>query len=236
MSKLIKLNGKHATGHYEFAIVDDDLFDYLSQWRWKATPRMGGGHSYAVRNQSVNGKYATIRMHRVVLGYTGTGDVDHINHNSVDNRRANLRVVTRSENISNRKPVTKTGTCERCGKAFEYVAPAGHPRRYCSIECRPRKEGSSERNARLKWQRTEGVEDTSRLELERVRGWIVTWLDGHPDVTEILAIALRDVVRERGVAPERVSATSIGRIMRRLGWVSVRRGPQGGQRRAYVRP
>lgn len=42
------------------------------------------------------------RMHRVILGISDPKMVvDHINHNGLDNRKANLRVCTNSQNICN---------------------------------------------------------------------------------------------------------------------------------------
>ena len=65
--------------------------------------------------KSLNTNYATstmkggrkIFLHRLVLGYNGNMDVDHINGNGLDNRKLNLRIVPRSKNIFNqRKPLT----------------------------------------------------------------------------------------------------------------------------------
>jgi hypothetical protein len=49
-------------------------------------------------------------MHRVVLGLRkGDGlEVDHINLNPLDNRRANLRLVTREQQAQNRQPIRGT--------------------------------------------------------------------------------------------------------------------------------
>ena len=55
----------------------------------------------------VSGK--DITMHRLVIGYTGDLDINHINRDRLDNRRANLRVVTRSENRVNTKAKSNTG-------------------------------------------------------------------------------------------------------------------------------
>ena len=51
-------------------------------------------------------------MHRAIMQPAKGMDVDHINGNRLDNRRSNLRVVTRSQNLTNRKgamPKSKTG-------------------------------------------------------------------------------------------------------------------------------
>lgn len=46
-------------------------------------------------------------LHRLVLGYSGNMDIDHINGNGLDNRKSNLRIVSHSKNISNqRKPMS----------------------------------------------------------------------------------------------------------------------------------
>jgi len=159
MSKCIQLTGKHAVGGTQFAIVDDEQYEHLSQWKWKATPLSTGGHRYAVRNTTVNGKNTTVYLHRYVIGYVGLDDVDHINHNSLDNRRENLRVVSRSTNILNRRRVSVRGVCAACGK--EYVLdnqPAGSAphRRYCSLECRPSHQKQEEIEARKLWLHSHG--------------------------------------------------------------------------------
>lgn len=66
------------------------------------------------KKKSLNTDYATsttkdgkkILLHRLVLGYDGELDVDHINRNGLDNRKSNLRTVPHSKNIFNqRKPM-----------------------------------------------------------------------------------------------------------------------------------
>lgn len=137
--KLIELRGKHAVGASRYALVDDADFESLNQWRWKAKPNAGGNNLYAVRNVRVDGKWRTLRMHRELLRAADNElDVDHINHNPLDNRRSNLRLVTRSENIRNRKQVEISGSCGFCGEPFKAVVPLGIEARvkYCSSSCR----------------------------------------------------------------------------------------------------
>ena len=49
-----------------------------------------------------NDKKVYISLHRIIMD-NPNGDVDHINHNPQDNRKSNLRVTTRSQNMANAK-------------------------------------------------------------------------------------------------------------------------------------
>lgn len=85
-----------------FALVDDEDFEYLNQWKWYALK--DGNTFYAVRkSKSVNGKRDLVRMHVEVLGKKEGFVSDHINGNGLDNRRhENLRHVTHRQNLQNR--------------------------------------------------------------------------------------------------------------------------------------
>jgi hypothetical protein len=85
------------------AIVDDEDFETLSVFSWYA--HNGNGAIYAVRNSRTwnSGVRHTIRMHRVIVGAAPGEVVDHINGNTLDNRRANLRRCTHTGNSINRK-------------------------------------------------------------------------------------------------------------------------------------
>jgi hypothetical protein len=81
-------------------IVDDEDYDFLMQWKWYAVKDEGGKRMYARRAAP---GLKTVRMHSAILG-TPTGiRVDHINHDGLDNRRANLRRATNTQNVYNQR-------------------------------------------------------------------------------------------------------------------------------------
>lgn len=86
------------------ALVDDEDFETLSRRRWYATV-MAGGLTYAAT--SIDRRNVT--MHRLLLDAPEGHVIDHVNGNTLDNRRANLRVATvRQNNINAATPSTNT--------------------------------------------------------------------------------------------------------------------------------
>lgn len=84
------------------AIVDDDDFDNLNQYKWRAL--QDGVNFYAVRNMKRPRIYkGLIRMHRVILGLTDPAVlVDHKDMDGLNNQRNNLRIANKSQNGANR--------------------------------------------------------------------------------------------------------------------------------------
>ena len=84
------------------ALVDDDMYDYLNQWKWYANNL--NGKFYAVRNLRINKKYVkSILMHRFIMSTNKGLVVDHLNGDTLDNRKCNLRNCTHGENLKNQK-------------------------------------------------------------------------------------------------------------------------------------
>lgn len=79
------------------ALIDEADLDAVSQHSWHA--RNCKGRLYAATSDRREGYPSTLYMHRLIL--PGANRVDHINGNSLDNRRANLRDVTHRQNIAN---------------------------------------------------------------------------------------------------------------------------------------
>lgn len=94
----------HNTGRV--AIVDNCDYDYLSQFEWVEFD------GYAIRRE---GRDIIIRMHRDIfrLEKGDSREVDHKNLDKLDNRRSNLRVSTKSQNMMNRPKFKKKGTTSK---------------------------------------------------------------------------------------------------------------------------
>lgn len=89
------------------ALVDDEDFAALSEYHWCR-------HSRGYAKRRVQGN-VQILMHRQIMGDAPADglEVDHINRCKLDNRRSNLRWVTRSENVRNTGIRPDSGTRER---------------------------------------------------------------------------------------------------------------------------
>lgn len=82
----------------ECVLVDDQDFTWLSQWKWsRSGPKNGRGYATA----TINGK--RVYMHRLLLNASKGDQVDHINNNSLDNRKENLRICNKQQNSANTK-------------------------------------------------------------------------------------------------------------------------------------
>lgn len=93
-------------------IVDDNTYAWLSQYKWCA--HKDANRFYAVRKGALSMGIPFVRMHRVVIGAKKGEEVDHINGDGLDNRRENLRIVTKRENQQNQhvQSTSKyTGVC-----------------------------------------------------------------------------------------------------------------------------
>ena len=85
----------------QFAIVDAEDYDRLSQHRWYAQKQHG--YFYATRMTSRKGARRTLRMHREILQAAKGTMCDHIDHNGLNNCKSNLRLCTSSQNQQNQK-------------------------------------------------------------------------------------------------------------------------------------
>lgn len=85
-------------GKNHTATVSDEDHHFISQFRWY--PVEASNTTYA--RAQYNGKY--VFMHRLIMGVAvdrANIEIDHIDHNGLNNTRNNLRVATRKQNRAN---------------------------------------------------------------------------------------------------------------------------------------
>ncbi len=97
--KTIKLN------HGKVALVDDEDYEYLNQWKWFAHkhPRV----FYAERTDHSGVKDKTILMHRLIMKTPKGLQVDHIDHDGLNNQKHNMRNCTLKQNTQNKRAYGK---------------------------------------------------------------------------------------------------------------------------------
>lgn len=87
----------------EQIVIDEEMFYEIIQYKW--TKRKNYYRGY------VNGKM--IGLSNFIMGYIGKDIIDHINNNTLDNRKENLRIVTAKQNAMN--------TSSRKGSSSKYI-------------------------------------------------------------------------------------------------------------------
>jgi hypothetical protein len=89
-------------GEGEWAIVEPEDYYRFGNLKWGING--SGDRYYAVRNvKTGTGKTKRVYMHREIMNPPPGLLVDHKNNNPLDNRRENLRLATRSQNMQNKR-------------------------------------------------------------------------------------------------------------------------------------
>lgn len=91
------------TGIDKYMICDLEDWEKYKDLTWMYVA------GYACSNQNIDNP-KRLKFHRLVMNAPDGMEVDHINHNTLDNRRKNLRVVTHVINMSNRGRLSNNKT------------------------------------------------------------------------------------------------------------------------------
>jgi|ERR1035437_4627903 hypothetical protein len=79
----------------KFALVDDEDYDFLMQWKWCYAGKYARRHSPRPTKK-------WIIMHKLINGTDDSLQTDHIDGNPMNNQRHNLRDATPLQNARNR--------------------------------------------------------------------------------------------------------------------------------------
>lgn len=94
-SRLIPLTNGHV------AIVDAADYKKVAKFKWYAK-KAADDEVYAARSVRYGKQVKTILLHRFIMDCPVGKEVDHKNCDRLDNRRANVEIVTRAENMQRR--------------------------------------------------------------------------------------------------------------------------------------
>jgi hypothetical protein len=86
----------------QFALVDDDDFERVNQFKWQAAYSPITDSFYAVRRTPAPERKA-IWMARFIMQTPPDMICDHVNHDTLNNQKSNLRNCTRAENKMNQR-------------------------------------------------------------------------------------------------------------------------------------
>ena len=107
-------------------IVDDEDYEFLNRFTW--TAQRGRTTWYCITTIDRE----CVPMHRLITKAPKGLEVDHEDHNGLNNQRSNLRIATRSQNMANaRKWRSKTSSKYKgvCVRADGYITAQIYPNR-----------------------------------------------------------------------------------------------------------
>ena len=97
----------------KYALVDNEDFKKINKYKWYAAYQPTSRNYSAVRAKwsRTKKRNQTIYMHRIIINAPKYMSVDHIDHNSLDNQKNNLRICTTRDNNRNvvRRKDNKSG-------------------------------------------------------------------------------------------------------------------------------
>ena len=84
-------------------IIDDEDFDRVIKGKIWTLKQHHAGKKYFFRHIQINNKSKHEHLHRIIINANSYEVVDHINGNTLDNRKCNLRICTHGQNNINHK-------------------------------------------------------------------------------------------------------------------------------------
>jgi hypothetical protein len=106
----------------KFALIDDEDYDFLNQFKWMA--QKSNNNYYATRAIRIaKNKQKIVKMHRIIMNTPDNLEVDHKDHNGLNNQKSNLRNCLKVQNIYNCQKWGSSGYKGVFIKSFKLIAP-----------------------------------------------------------------------------------------------------------------
>jgi len=127
-----------------YATIDAEDVALVDGYNWCASSKKMRC-TYALRNyHDDRGKCYTVYMHRIISGAKAKDQVDHRDHDGLNNRKSNIRVCSDAENKRNRvkrtKGLSKHKGVSWCRKTRLWVAHIKHDGKSFRLGCFDREE------------------------------------------------------------------------------------------------
>jgi len=89
-------------------LYDDEDHELISKYHWNINNDLAVYSQKSRNNQMF--KVCSIYMHRLIMNCVNNSniEIDHINHNTLDNRKSNLRFCSHMQNTVNKIPYGKS--------------------------------------------------------------------------------------------------------------------------------
>lgn len=112
------LSGEYGVGYTTSGtrfLFDKEDYEKIAPYTWGTD-----AYGYIVAHLgTINGERKSVKMHRLVMGISDPNiHIDHIGHDMADNRKSQLRVATRNENMHNMQ-LSKSNTSGRTGVYYD---------------------------------------------------------------------------------------------------------------------
>lgn len=100
----------------KIAIIDDEDYNLISYYKWSAHKdnRMYYARAWGKERKKM------LRMHRVIMNAKSNQQIDHINHNGLDNRKSNLRFVNQNQQSQNSRKFQSKTTSKYKGVRYQW--------------------------------------------------------------------------------------------------------------------
>lgn len=86
--------------NYKYALIDEVDIPFINRYQWHAAPRHGAWYvQTTIRDHQ--GRARTLYLARLIMSARNGQEVDHKDHNPLNNARENLRLCTPTQNQHN---------------------------------------------------------------------------------------------------------------------------------------